>query len=405
MNARNILTVFAKELRDTLRDRRALVSMFLVPTLLIPMLTLGFGALSVKVVKKARQEIPSVMIIGGEDSPALRQTLENQIGLKIVPTAPDYAERISQKKLRAAVGIPPGFDEALRTGSRSTVRIYTHDGEMRSGFATNALERTLREYREKIVRERLTSQSLLPEFIQPFDLKRENVAPPEKVGGNAFGGLIPYILIILCFTGAMYPAIDLTAGEKERGTLETILCSPAARGEIVMGKFLVVLASSLATVACSIGSMGVTALVMGAGWLRSAVGVSVGAGLTLPTLSAPGVLSVLLLVLPLAVLFSALLMTVALFAKSHKEAQTYVSPLLIVVILPAVAAVLPGIELNATLSLIPILNIALVSKDLVAGTFPLLPLTLIFLSTSVYAAAALAFAVRMFNREDVLFRS
>lgn len=402
MNVRNIFTVFTKELRDTLRDRRAIISMFLVPTLLIPALTFGFGAISVKVVKKAKQETPSVMILGGEDSPLLRQSLENQSGLKIIPAASEYAELISQKKLRAAVEIPSGFDQALRNGTRSSVKIYTHDGEMRSGFATGAIERALREYREQIVKTRLSDRGLAPDFIQPFDVKRENVAPPEKVGGSAFGGMVPYILIILCFTGAMYPAIDLTAGEKERGTMETILCSPAARSELVFGKFFVVLTASLATVACSVGSMGLTALI-GGGWLRGTLGAS--SGIALPTVSVPGVLSVIILVLPLAVLFAALLMTISLFAKSYKEAQTYVSPLLIIVILPAVGAVLPGVELNTTLSLIPILNIALVSKELVAGSFPFLPLTLIFLSTCVYAAAALALAVRMFNREDVIFRA
>ena len=402
MNARNIFTVFAKELRDTLRDRRAIISMFLVPTILIPMMTFGFAAVSIKMVKKAGREIPTVMIIGGEDSPSARQIFEKNADLKIVPASPNYAERISQKKLRAAVEIPPGFDQAVRNGVRSSVKIYTHDGEMRSGFATNAIERTLRDYSKTVVLERLTANNLSADFITPFDTKRQNVAPPEKVGGNSFGGMIPYILIILCFTGAMYPAIDLTAGEKERGTMETILCSPAARSDLVLGKFLVVLAASLTTVACSIGSMGLTAL-LGSGWLRGAIGA--GAGVTLPTISVPGLLSVVVLVLPLAVLFAALLMTISLFAKSYKEAQTYVSPLLIIVILPAVGAVLPGVELTTTLSLIPILNIALVSKELVAGTFPLLPLSLIFLSTCAYAAAALALAVRMFNRESVIFRS
>jgi len=404
MNARNILTVFVKELRDTLRDRRAIISMFLVPTLLMPLLTFGFAAVSIKMVKKAGREIPTVMIIGGADSPAIRQIIEKNADLKIIPFSSDYAELISQKKIRAAVEIPSDFDESLRTGKRSSVKIYTHDGEMRSGFATNALERALRDYSRAIVLERLTANNLPADLITPFDTRRQNVAPPEKVGGSSFGGMIPYILIILCFTGAMYPAIDLTAGEKERGTMETILCSPAARSELVLGKFLVVLTASLTTVACSVASMGLTAFAA-SHWLRGTLNSVATATASLPTVSIPGVLSVLVLVLPLAVLFAALLMTISLFAKSYKEAQTYVSPLLIIVILPAVGAVLPGVELTTTLSLIPILNIALVSKELVAGTFPFLSLTLIFLSTSLYAAAALALAVRMFNREDVIFRA
>src|SRR6185369_6116265 len=91
-----------------------------------------------------------------------------------------------------------------------------------------------------------------------FDVERKNVAPPEKVGGATIGGIIPYMIIILCFTGAIYPAIDLTAGEKERGTMETLLCSPVGRTEIVLGKFLMVLTASLTTMLLSLVSMGVS---------------------------------------------------------------------------------------------------------------------------------------------------
>src|SRR3954467_9936143 len=105
----------------------------------------------------------------------------------------------------------------------------------------------------------LAARSLPATLIRPFEVTRENVAPPEKVGGNLFGGIVPYFIIILCFTGAMYPAIDLTAGEKERGTLETLLCSPASRLEIVLGKFLVVLLGSLSAMAMSLSSMVVSA--------------------------------------------------------------------------------------------------------------------------------------------------
>jgi sodium transport system permease protein len=117
------------------------------------------------------------------------------------------------------------------------------------------------------------------------------------------------------------------------------------------------------------------------------------------------VLSVFLMALPLAVLFSAGLITISLFAKSYKEAQSYVSPLMILVIVPAVASMLPGIELTAKLALIPILNVSLLCKELVSGTYHWNFIALIFLSTCVYAAAALFVAVKMFQREDVLFRS
>jgi len=115
--------------------------------------------------------------------------------------------------------------------------------------------------------------------------------------------------------------------------------------------------------------------------------------------------SVFIMVLPLAVLFSAALLAISLFSKSFKEAQSYISPLMIIVVLPAVAAVLPGVELSASLSLIPVLNTSLVSKEIMSGTYHWKYIALIFGSSCVYAAVAIAIAVKLFQREDVLFRT
>ena len=247
-------------------------------------------------------------------------------------------------------------------------------------------------------------------FAKPFEIRTENVAPPEKVGGNAFGGFIPYLLILLSFTGVIYPAIDLMAGEKERGTLETLLCSPAGRLEIVLGKFLLVLAVSLTTVACSLVSMAVTvlagglALIGSAGVVREIAAGAAGTS-SLPLIDPVGLAGVVVMVLPLTVLFAAAALAISLFARTQKEAQTYLAPLVAVVLLPAVAGLLPGVELTAGLALVPVLNVALVCKELVSGEWPWGQLALIFGSTCVYAGAALGACVRMFGREGVLFRT
>lgn len=399
MNLRNIFTVYGKELRDSLRDRRTLMSMIVVPTLMIPGIMLAAGVISYKVVSKAQAEKPSVMLIGGGDSPAVRGALEANGKIQILPTTPDWKQRIIDKQLRAALEIPAGFDATLTRGDPAVVKIFNYESELRSGFAVNELRNFFNDYRDKTITARLVEHGMPATLVKPFEVKPENVAPPEKVGGNIVGGIIPYLFILLCFTGAMYPAMDLTAGEKERGTLETILCSPVARTDLVLGKFLLVLTTALATVVFSLVSMGTT-FVVGRMLLAN-----VAQGFSLPTIDPFGTVTVLAMVLPVAVLFAAVLMAVSLFAKTMKEAQSYVSPLIIVIILPAMMGMLPGVELNARLALVPILNLALVSKELVSGVFHWNFLALIFASTCVYAAAALAFCVRMFNREDVLFRT
>jgi sodium transport system permease protein len=413
MNWHNIRTVYLKELKDSLRDRRTLISMIVIPAVVMPVLMFGVGATMAKVVKKAREEVSRIALVGGADSPDVVAALKADKRFRVVAGG-DYRQLIADKQIRAAVDIPAGFEDALRRGEPTAVTLYHYEGEMRSGMGVGDLDRFFRELREKTVAARLTERGLPAALVRPFDVKRQNVAPPEKVGGNLFGGIVPYIIIILCFTGAMYPAIDLTAGEKERGTMETLLCSPVGRVDIVVGKFLMVLTASVGTMGTLLVSMAGTALIGGSvfagpGGLTSmrqaAAQGGAAAGGTIPLIDPVGLLGVFAMIAPVAVFFAALLLALSLFAKSYKEAQSYVSPLIIVVLLPAMLGMLPGIELNAKTALVPILNLSLVCKEMLSGVWHWSYIGLIFGSTCVYAAIALAFAVRMFNREDVLFRA
>jgi sodium transport system permease protein len=403
MSLRNIGTVYRKELVDSLRDRRTVISMVAVPLLVMPLLTIGMGVVSAKLVGQAMQEVPKVMILAGEDSPKARAELEKLKEVQIVPPKADYAEEISNKQIRAAVKIPEDFDAKLARGEPMTVTIYMYEGELKSGFGADRLQRFFRDLRDRSIRERLEARQIPESLVRPFEIMRQNVAPPEKVGGAILGGLVPYFVILLCLTGAMYPAMDLTAGEKERGTIETILCSPVSRTHLVLGKFLMVLTASLATEALSIFSLAVS---FGAG-KKLLLGVANGAAdvALQVTMSGKAAVSIFFMVLPLAVLFSAALLAIALCAKSFKEAQSYISPLMVVVVMPAVAALLPGVELNTGLALVPVLNTSLISKEIIAGTYHWKYIALIFLPSCVYASAALGLAVKLFQREDVLFRT
>lgn len=413
MNWRSVLTVYRKELRDSLRDRRTLFSTIFIPTIIMPILMFGVGRLMTQVVSKAREEIPAIAIVGGADSPGVVAQLQADKRMRVVVAGESWKQAISDKKVRAAVELPPGFEAGLRVGAAGPVTIYHYEGEMKSRFGREELERFFRELRDKNVGDRLAERGLPATFTQPFVTKRANVAPPEKVGGNLLGGIVPYLIIVLCFTGAMYPAVDLTAGEKERGTMETLLCSPVGRTEIVLGKFLLVLTGSLSAMVFMLISMGTSAVIAGTlafGGSRGLPMAELAAGAsaadeTLPMIDPFGLLGVLAMVLPVAVLFSALIFTVALFAKSYKEAQSYVAPMVFFVILPAVVGLLPGIELDARLALVPVLNLSLVCKEMLSGVWNWHYIALIFGSSCLYAAAALTLAVKLFQRESVIFRT
>lgn len=403
MSTRNIGIVYRKELTESLRDRRTLITMFIVPLILFPLLSVGFGAVISAIIGKAKQESPRVMIKGGDDSPAVVAGLKKVEKIQIVPLDPDWKSEIVNKQVPVVIEIPDGFEKSLAEQKDLTVTIYDYDGDLKSELAREKIEKYLAGYRDSLVKDRMTSRNLPISILKPFEFKQQNVAPPEKSGGALFfGGFIAYIVVFLCLNGGMHPAMDLTAGEKERGTMETILSSPISRTHLVLGKFLLVLTTALTTAALSVISMAVSFTIANAFHTRpiqegdSGMSFHIGFG---------AALSVFIMAIPLAVLFSASLLTISSFAKSYKEAQSYIMPLMFLVIIPAIAAMLPGVDLTPKLALVPILNVSLLCKELVIGTYHWNFIAIIFASTCVYAAIALFLAVKMFQRESVLFRS
>jgi len=402
VNWRSISVVYRKELVDSLRDRRTIISMIVVPVLLIPLLCLGMGGATVKLITRAAMDIPKVMVIGGEDSPKVMQSLKTLGTVNIIPPAADFTNRINEKLIRAAVEIPAGFDRALEQAESVAVPIYFYEGEMKSRMAADRLEQFFHDLRDRTVRERLRARKMPENLVNPFEVRRQNVAPLQKVTGNLIGRFIPYVVILLCMVGAMYPAMDLAAGEKERGTMETLLCSPVARADLVLGKFFVVFTASVATVILSLCSMAAS-FSAAKGFILP--GIIRQSGIVSLNIDAKSLLAFFVMVVPLAAFFSAALFAISLFAKNFREAQSYLAPLMMVIILPSAAAMLPGVELSTGLALVPILSMSLVANEILTGTFHWQYIAMIFLSSCLYAALALWAAVVMFKRESVLFRA
>jgi sodium transport system permease protein len=403
MPLHNIGVVYRKELTEALRDRRTLISTILVPLLIFPVMSVGFASVASLMVGKAKKESTKIMILGADSSPDLVADLKKLDKVEIIPPAPNWKDQVVNKDVGVVVDIPQGFDAAVAQQQDASIKIYTFEGELKSSLAAGKVEKDLKEYRDKVVKARLAAKNLPETVLKPFEVQQENVAPPEKVGGAAVGGLIGYMVILLCMTGAMYPAMDLTAGEKERGTMETILSSPISRTDLVLGKFFLILSASLATAALSVTSMGVSFFV--ANRMHAFDFGEHSDKTTAITIGWQGALSVFLMALPVAVLFAAALLTISLFAKTYKEAQSYLTPMTFLIVIPAVAAMLPGIELTPKLAIIPILNVSLLCKELIANTYHWNYIAIIFASTCVYAAIALFLAIKMFQRESVLFRS
>jgi sodium transport system permease protein len=396
--------VYRKEMLDILRDRRTLISMLVVPLLAMPAIIFGMSELTMRMVQKARSSSATIMILGAEYAPTIVERLGKNPLLEVVEPAEDYQQQISDKNLRAAIEFPEGFESRLAAEDLSTdlrVTTYYHDGEIRSEFARRTLESALSTFRKDKVAERLLARNVDAQLLEPFETSSLNVASERAVSGEGFGGFVPYMIILLTLQGAMYPATDTTAGEKERGTIETILASPVSRTSLAVGKFLMVLTVAIATAVLALLSLGVSSHIFASSERGE---MTMKAGMSL-AMAPEGVVAMLLMVLPVAVMFSGLLLAMALMAKSYKEAQSYTQPVVMIAILPAVASLIPGLDMNLKLALIPILNVSLASKQLLGGNYEWNWIAIIFASSCVYAGIAIAYAAYNFRRESVLFRT
>jgi sodium transport system permease protein len=398
MNFRKVRIIYFKEILDTLRDRRTLISAILIPIILFPVLMLGMNSVVVMMMKKTEAEVTKIVVIGEGFAPGFVSILFKGEDFQKIE-AKDFKSALRKKEIHAALEFPSNFEEKLMLGENSEATIYYDAAEIRSSIASDKLKDKLKEYQDSVVAERLRARNIEKSILQPIKINKENLAPKEKMGGFMLSMFLPYMIVILAMIGAMYPAIDLTAGEKERGTLETILVTPVSRLDIATGKFLTVLTISLITVLLSTASMSLTASL---GLAQMGRFATEQVQFAIKPLS---VILLLLLMFPLAALFSSALLSIALFAKSYREAQSYISPLMFLIILPAMISFVPGIELSWGLAFVPIVNISLAAREILLGTFRWSYIGLIFVSTFIYASFSIFVTKRLFEKEEVLFRT
>ncbi|QDT66540.1 ABC transporter permease subunit/CPBP intramembrane protease [Calycomorphotria hydatis] len=274
----------------------------------------------------------------------------------------------------------------------------------KSQLADIRVRRAMSNWEDALLTERLKSANLPASLPNPIDPVYVDVAMDSDRSASLWSKLFPALLVLMTVTGAFYPAVDVAAGEKERGTMETLLICPAARAEIVLGKFFTVLFFSIGTAVLNLFSMGVTGRYMAS----MATGGSVAGRLGSLTPPSPeSLIWVVVLMVPLAALFSALCLSFATFAKSSKEGQYYLYPILLVAIGLTVFCISPGVEINPLYSILPVVGPSLLLRELlsagnVGDALQFAPAVLI--TSFGYGALALWWAVDQFNSEDVLFR-
>lgn len=397
--------VFRKELRDTLRDRRTLIAMVVVPVLLFPLLMVGMAKFSRSRAAEARDKVLAVAVADAELGPGragsgLADFLRQDPGFAIdeVQDVTALPEQVRSEALDAAIIVPSGYAAALAAHQPAPVQLL-HKSSDDFDIPRTRVEQALARFEKQVLDERLHGLGIEPAVIDPIDVQRTDVVSSRELFGKLLGGLLPYMFIIFCFTGSMYPAIDLAAGEKERGTLETLLSSPASRLQIAVGKFAVVTLTGFTS--ALLATLGMYVSVQ-----QGLEGIPPAVLAAVQSILAPGTIAlVLALLLPLSVFFAAALLMLSLYARSYKEAMSVISPLMIVVVVPAAIAMAPGVRLGPITSLIPVLNVSLATREIIAGTAEPLHLALTFASLLLLAAGGMIACARWFSREDIVFRS
>ena len=495
MKPGTILTIARKELRDTLRDRRTLVFMMLLPIVVMPLLMLGLSKfvmqqsreratrtltvaispagettlralaldwfqanrLALAVVEgkagveavggfdqlgemlkqgsgeppdeeqvanmatilKAALELPEEEKLLRRDAGALfnllfrsefvdpselepggplAQGVEIPEGLPPELADETVASAVQDKRISAAIHVP---SDALLTLEEAEEAVPVHilyDSSQRlSEEVYDRLDAFFAAVNRHALKVRLDERALPRDFHRPVDLEDANVATASRKVQAVLGGLLPYLLFAFCFFGALYPALDVTAGEKERFTMETLLLGPISRLDIAVGKFLVVFTAALVAAVLTTTSMAVT---FTQGILPAEVASTFEIEFQPLALLLTGSL-----VLPVAALYSSLLLAVGLYARSFKEAQSYTVPLQFLLVLPTMVSLIPDVETESHLAWIPFVNISLLMKELLKGNYLWGFYGITLASTLVLTVLSLLVAAWMFRRESVLLRA
>lgn len=453
MNLRSIKLIWARELIDQLRDRRTLFMVAILPLLMYPLMGLSFFQLS----QFLRSHSAKVLVLGAEQldqvelPPLLSETgftdslfasTAEARRLKVIregsklatdeaaaaesPLPEDIKQRLADGKLDVVVIFPKGFAQQLLAqrrqletiGDAATLSTNTENADeldapepqlffnsQREASQVSYLrvERLLDRWQRQVVDKNLAETKVPANVAKPFQLERQDVAANEGRPAAIWAKLLPFVMFVWALTGAFYPAVDLCAGEKERGTLETLLASPARRSEIVIGKLLTVMSFSMATALLNLLSLGITGRFL-LQQFASASPALASASMGLP--SATSLALLVLALLPISALFSALSLACASFARSTKEGQYYFMPLFLAAMPLMVLPMSPGVELNLGNAIAPVMGLTLLLRKVLEGQ---LGLALKFAApvvgvTLLCCYFATQWAISQFNKESVLFR-
>ena len=405
MKLKHALIVFKKEVKDLIRDKRTIISSILLPMLLIPLLNIVMSG-GMQSFQKSMNENVSIALSKDSDTPEIRKLVQEKIlpvnpNLKLVEVN-DPLQALKNEEVRCVIGFASGYAEKMQQGKPFTITLQYDESKTKSQTGADIVSGAVREFETSIVKERLAALGLSPEILSPVVIERQNTAENNQGNNIMLQMLLPFMIGMLIAIGGIPAATDLVAGEKERNTFEPLLTTMPDRGSLLFGKYLAVTLFSFVSVAAIL-----TGLVIGYMVNPNAMTMGIDA-------AAYGSLNIQPLALLLALLITAMLgmtfagiqIAISTFAKSYKEAQTYLSFLMILAMLPGYATMFlqPG-DLTTAMFILPVLNTIAAFKMILGGVINYGNLIIALVTSVLFVALTLWLAATMFKKEKYLFRS
>lgn len=440
MKTKAFKLLLKKELLDVFRDKKAIIMMVLVPILLYPLIFFGSMAVMTMIQSNMEEGEYKVAIVASDDG-ALKSAVEKhnenakvEAQEKAETESTDQGnsseDSVSQKNSASTsangiatdvltlVDAPSGdYQEALQneeldayvtsskdSSGKTVYEVYYVSSITNSSYAAGIVRDVVDELSREESKEKIQAAGLDADVIMnPVVCESEDLASSEQSAGSILGMILPFLLVLSLLMGTMYPAIDVTAGEKERGTLETLLTLPVSNREIIFSKFFTVaiigIISALLNIV-SIAFMG-TYMIRLMGDAMESMGISF-AGIDIGKFI-PAIIFTVLAILAFSLFISAVTMCITSLAKSYKEANNYITPLMLVVMLTGYIGFIPNIELTHTMALVPVANICLMIKNLLLFKVEYNLVAVVLVSNVLYAIVAVLILSRIYDSENVLF--
>jgi sodium transport system permease protein len=401
MNARDIWTLYRSEVRTALRERTIVVNSILIPLLLYPGMIFvaitGFTFISGQT-----ERFVSRIEIAGDPQLAepLRSRLDEHERVELIDTASASSATTAEDRLRegsidALVRVSPG---GTPTGNLA-IEITSNSTEDRSLTARGRIEGVVRDYRGDLLEQLAEGAALSGSEWEIYQVEIENTASERQMGALLLSVMLPVMFIVMVAVGCFYPAIDATAGERERRTWETTMTIATARANIVVAKYLYV-----ATFGCIAGFLNVAAITVSLRGLLASLLAQAGRSMSFQ-IELSAIPAMILAAVLLAGFIAAGMMIFAAFARTFREGQSMVGPFYLVVLLPVFLLNDPGLELDVKLALVPVVNVGLMVRSAITGDYVWLPMVLTCLVSLATIAGALWLATRILRFEDVVMGS